>query len=413
MTSCARRLLSPKLVRSSICDWWRAVSLELIIMIKINFGRPQSRLGKTEGVTCVAARKKLSMLHYLVKIFLWQTWGKPFLADLLQKSQMVQSVISHFLDISPLWLLLERTTGKANRTEPVTVLGVTEKNYYPGKKKKKKKNGHLDYCIRRNFRAQFNFVYFVLLAERTKFCSIRIPCTYTRVCSPALAVWKFIAYESLRTLEYEIFTRMKISAITVCIKSEHCSYHAISRDWQGGVASRDRASLHRSAIKLDFRYPMRGTVSVLILCIIQVTVFFFFFFFFFARVVVLKIGRCRGEMREHKEIEPIFLLTFFFSGHLAEARLSYLAAVDSWERLFGSSYSHPSQRRVMSVYFSLCQELARRRGVRCVNNKTQVCKQLLAGGGGGGDGHGISTDARCLKDRSAKVRIALGFQEKF
>ena len=61
------------------------------------------------------------------------------------------------------------------------------------------------YCNRRNFRTRFNFVYFVLLAESTKFSSIRKLCTHTSVYDIALAVRKFIAYESSRALEYEIF----------------------------------------------------------------------------------------------------------------------------------------------------------------------------------------------------------------
>ena len=40
-------------------------------------------------------------------------------------------------------------------------------------------------------------------------------CTHTSVCDIAVAVRKFIAYESSRALEYEIFTRTKISTITV------------------------------------------------------------------------------------------------------------------------------------------------------------------------------------------------------
>ena len=69
------------------------------------------------------------------------------------------------------------------------------------------------YCNRRNFRTRFNFV---LSAESTKFSSsIRKPCTYNSVCNTVLAVRKFIAYKSSKTLEYEIFTHMKISAITV------------------------------------------------------------------------------------------------------------------------------------------------------------------------------------------------------
>ena len=73
----------------------------------------------------------------------------------------------------------------------------------------------LKYCNRTNFRTRFNFVYFVLLAESTKFSSIRKPYTYTSVSDTTVAVRKFLAYESWQTLEYEIFSRTKISAITV------------------------------------------------------------------------------------------------------------------------------------------------------------------------------------------------------
>ena len=82
------------------------------------------------------------------------------------------------------------------------------------------------YCNRRNFRTRFNFVLFVLSAESTKFSCTRKPCTYNSVCDTVLAVRKFIAYESLRTLEYEIFTRTKFSAITVMLSGNtregHC-----------------------------------------------------------------------------------------------------------------------------------------------------------------------------------------------
>ena len=71
------------------------------------------------------------------------------------------------------------------------------------------------YCDRRTFRTRFNFVLFTLSAESTKCSSIRKPCKYNSVCDSALAVRKFTAYKSSRTLEYEIFTRAKISAITV------------------------------------------------------------------------------------------------------------------------------------------------------------------------------------------------------
>ena len=82
------------------------------------------------------------------------------------------------------------------------------------------------YCNRRNFRTRFNFVYFVLLAESTKFSSILKQRTHTSVCDTALAVRKLIAYESSRTLEYEIFTRTKISAITVCATLRYFTWAA-------------------------------------------------------------------------------------------------------------------------------------------------------------------------------------------
>ena len=71
------------------------------------------------------------------------------------------------------------------------------------------------YCNRTKFRTRFNFVYFVLLAESTKFSSIRKPYTYRSVSDTTVAVRKFLAYERWQTLEFEIFTRTKISAITV------------------------------------------------------------------------------------------------------------------------------------------------------------------------------------------------------
>ena len=86
----------------------------------------------------------------------------------------------------------------------------------------------VSYCDRTNFRTRFNFVYFVLLAESTKYSSIRKPYTYTSVSDTTVAVRKFLAYESRQTLEYEIFTCTKISAITV-IGSVHFAY---SSGWQ-------------------------------------------------------------------------------------------------------------------------------------------------------------------------------------
>ena len=71
------------------------------------------------------------------------------------------------------------------------------------------------YCNRTNFSTRFNFVYFVLLAESTKFSSVRKPYTNTSVSDTTVAVRKFLAYGSRQTLEYEFFLRTKISAITV------------------------------------------------------------------------------------------------------------------------------------------------------------------------------------------------------
>ena len=62
-----------------------------------------------------------------------------------------------------------------------------------------------------------DFLFFVLLAESTKFCSIRKPYTFTSVCYAALAVQKFIANESPLTAEYEIFMCTEISAIAVLV----------------------------------------------------------------------------------------------------------------------------------------------------------------------------------------------------
>ena len=76
----------------------------------------------------------------------------------------------------------------------------------------------MQYCNRTNFRTRFNFVYFVLLAESTKFSSIRKPYTYACVSDTTVAVRNFLGYESWQTLEYEIFTRTKICAITVALK---------------------------------------------------------------------------------------------------------------------------------------------------------------------------------------------------
>ena len=66
------------------------------------------------------------------------------------------------------------------------------------------KNRKIKYCNRTNFRTRFNFVYFVLLAESTKFSGIRKPYTYACVSDTTFAVRKltnarvrnFYAYEN-------------------------------------------------------------------------------------------------------------------------------------------------------------------------------------------------------------------------
>ena len=47
------------------------------------------------------------------------------------------------------------------------------------------------YFTRRNFRTRFNFVYFVLFAERTKFSGIPKPCKRTSLCETTLVVLNF------------------------------------------------------------------------------------------------------------------------------------------------------------------------------------------------------------------------------
>ena len=72
---------------------------------------------------------------------------------------------------------------------------------------------------------RFNFA---LLVEGTEFCGIRKPCTYTSVWNTVFAVWNLLAYESPRTLEYEIFMRTEISAITVPKARNQQSLHVLS-----------------------------------------------------------------------------------------------------------------------------------------------------------------------------------------
>ena len=86
---------------------------------------------------------------------------------------------------------------------------------------------YFQYCNRTKFRTRFNFVYFVLLAGSTKFSGIRKPYAYTSVSDTTVAVRKFPAYESWQTLEYEIFTRTKISAITVVFSIIFLSVHVM------------------------------------------------------------------------------------------------------------------------------------------------------------------------------------------
>ena len=75
----------------------------------------------------------------------------------------------------------------------------------------------MEYCNRRNFRTRFHFVFFILLAESTKFCRIHKPYTCTGEFDTALEERKFIAHGRPQTLEYEIFKDTKISAITVFV----------------------------------------------------------------------------------------------------------------------------------------------------------------------------------------------------
>ena len=83
--------------------------------------------------------------------------------------------------------------------------------------------GRDTYCNRTNFHTQFNFV----LAESTKFSSIRKPYTYTSASDTTVAVRKFLAYESRQTRQYEIFTHTKISAITVVSETFIGSWHIL------------------------------------------------------------------------------------------------------------------------------------------------------------------------------------------
>ena len=104
-------------------------------------------------------------------------------------------------------------------------LATLKRKIFPGEEPGPPHKNHLDtlpsyapvpvYCNRTNFRTRFNFVYFILLAESTKFSSVRKPYTYTSVSDTTVAVRKFLGYESRQTLEYEIISRTKISAITV------------------------------------------------------------------------------------------------------------------------------------------------------------------------------------------------------
>ena len=125
------------------------------------------------------------------------------------------------------------------------------------------------YCNRTNFRTRFNFVYFVLLAESTKFSSIWKPYTYTSVSDTTVAVRKFLAYESRQTLEYEIFTRTKISAITVeaCRLCETVlvwavSWWCISIPYTWELTQRPSRSIHQSVRNVWSRNGRKGRSNV-------------------------------------------------------------------------------------------------------------------------------------------------------
>ena len=73
--------------------------------------------------------------------------------------------------------------------------------------------------------------------------------------------WGFPRLDWLRPWTYNITLANKKRPLRLCVKSEHCSYHTISRDCLGGAACRDFA--HRcteAQSSLIFRYPMIGTV---------------------------------------------------------------------------------------------------------------------------------------------------------
>ena len=73
--------------------------------------------------------------------------------------------------------------------------------------------------------------------------------------------------------------KKKKRPLRLCIKSEHCFYHGISKNqaWlRFGAAMREVTA---SRATLSISSLLRDKNSVLILCIIVVAVFFFFFFF--------------------------------------------------------------------------------------------------------------------------------------
>ena len=121
-----------------------------------------------------------------------------------------------------------------------------------------------NYCNRTNFRTRFNFVYFVLLAESTKFSSIRKPYTYTSVSDTTVAVRKFIAYESRQTLEYEIFTRTKISAITVRPLQAWLASGAHSK--AVGSTSASEGTGRYQSVKIDITASLLKLRSTISLC---------------------------------------------------------------------------------------------------------------------------------------------------
>ena len=77
-----------------------------------------------------------------------------------------------------------------------------------------------------------------------------------RLLKRGMSVYRITGNSSTST-HYPGQKKKKKRPLRLCIKSEHCSCHAVSRDWLGGAACRDFT--HRcteAQSSLIFRYPM-------------------------------------------------------------------------------------------------------------------------------------------------------------